>query len=50
MIVFFKGATAYEFQIGRLVIMVTHLRGAYWKWKFWRRLRIELAPKEEGAD
>lgn len=34
----FKGATAYEWQIGRLYGRITHLRGDYWKYRPWRRL------------
>lgn len=29
-LVFFRGATAYEAQIGRLWVRVTHLRGGGW--------------------
>lgn len=35
--VFFRGATAYEMQIGRVWSRCTHLSGAYWKRKPWRR-------------
>jgi hypothetical protein len=34
----FKGATAYECQVGRLYGRITHLKGAYWAWKPWRRI------------
>lgn len=34
----FRGATAWEFQIGRLYGGWVHLKGGYWSgWKFWRR-------------
>jgi hypothetical protein len=37
MIIFFKGFTAYELQIGKAWVRVCHLRGRYWAWKPWRR-------------
>lgn len=39
---FCRGATAYEFQWGRLVVRICHLRGAYWAWKPWRRVQIKI--------
>ncbi|TCU34088.1 hypothetical protein [Rhizobium azibense] len=36
-IIWFRGATAYEFQIGPFWMMWCHLKGNYWKWKPWRR-------------
>lgn len=32
-----RGATAYEWQIGKLYGRICFLRGPYWKWKPWRR-------------
>jgi hypothetical protein len=43
--IWLRGATAYEFQFGRLVIRLTHLRGAHWRFKPWRRVSIKLWPK-----
>jgi hypothetical protein len=43
-----KGITAYEYQIGRLVIRIVHLRGAHWAWRPWRRVSIRLWPKEDA--
>lgn len=43
-IIAFKGATAYEFQIGRLVIKLVHLSSPF---PWWRRLSIWIAPKED---
>lgn len=37
---FGKGATAWEFQVSRLQINITHLRGDHWRWKPWRRVRV----------
>lgn len=36
-IIFFRGATAYEMQIWRVWARWTHLSGAYWNRKPWRR-------------
>lgn len=35
-----KGATAYEFEGLGLYLRITHLEGAYWKYKPWRRFSI----------
>ena len=44
-----KGATAYEYQVGRLVLRVVHLRGGYWNsWKLWRRVSLTWWPKESA--
>jgi hypothetical protein len=36
----FRGATAYECQVWRVYIRVTHLRGAYWRYRPWRRVEF----------
>ena len=36
--VYFKGATAYELQIGRLYVKVVHLMGGGWKWHSTNRI------------
>lgn len=41
-----RGATAYEWQWGRVHFRIVHLRGGYWNWKFWRRFRISLTNKD----
>jgi hypothetical protein len=38
--IFFKGATAYEWQIWRLYGGWIHLQGAYWRGKPWRRFYV----------
>ena len=35
-----RGATAYEFQAWRFMLRITHLSGAYWRWKPWRRVSV----------
>lgn len=43
-----KGATAYEFQWGRVCFRFCHLMGGHWKWyTFWPRIKIWVAPKED---
>ncbi len=44
--IWFKGATAYEFQIGRAMLRICHLRGDYWAWKPWRRFAFRIVDKE----
>ncbi len=38
--IWLKGATMYEFQIGRLCVTWCHLDGDHWRWRPWRRLNI----------
>lgn len=45
-LVFMRGATAYEFQVGRVVLRWCHLSGEHWRWKPWRRVTVQLEPKE----
>lgn len=40
-LVAFRGATAYELQVGRFIVRVCHLSGAYWRWRPWRRFKLE---------
>lgn len=42
---FTKGSTAYEAQLGRLVIRICHLHGDYWRFKPWRRISVRIWPK-----
>lgn len=46
----FKGATAYEWQIGPMYGRITHLRGDHWKWKPWRRFAIRWDDNWQPAD
>jgi hypothetical protein len=41
-----KGATAYEVQIGAYYVRITHLKGAYWRFRPWRRISFH---KEQGG-
>ncbi|QIG67830.1 hypothetical protein EVC29_031 [Rhizobium phage RHph_Y52] len=41
-LVYFKGMTAYELQIGPVWVTWCHLTGDYWRWKPWRRFRAGL--------
>lgn len=41
-----RGATAYEYQIGRFGVRFVHLRGGYWRWKPWRRVSFQYFGKE----
>ncbi|QXO06579.1 hypothetical protein PHAGE_BARTON_52 [Acinetobacter phage Barton] len=36
-----KGATAYEWDVLGHHIRVCHLKGEYWAWKPWRRVKIK---------
>lgn len=38
-LIFFRGATAYEWQIGKLYGRIVHLTGGRWNsWKVWKRI------------
>ena len=39
-VIFMKGATAYELQIGRYWLAICHLKGEYWAWRPWRRISL----------
>lgn len=39
------GATAWEWQWGRVCMRIVHLRGAYWRWRPWRRVRLWVADE-----
>jgi hypothetical protein len=41
-----KGATSWEFQVWAFSVRVCHLRGDYWRWKPWRRIRFQYWSKE----
>jgi hypothetical protein len=43
--IWLKGATAYEFQVGRLSLRVCHLDGKHWVWKPWRRVSYNIEGK-----
>lgn len=38
---FGKGATSYELQVGKYYVHICHLKGAYWKFKPWRRVSLQ---------
>ena len=40
--IWMKGATAYELQIGCVWFRWIHLSGTYWKNKPWRRFSVEV--------
>jgi hypothetical protein len=45
----FKGATMYEWQIGRLYGGWCHLSGDYWNGKPWRRLSFGWEERKDEA-
>lgn len=39
--IYLKGATAYEYQIGKWYLRIVYLSGGYYTWwAFWRRFSI----------
>jgi len=40
--IYLKGATAYEFQLGRVYVQVCHLSGEHWRFKPWRRVSFHI--------
>lgn len=40
MMIAFKGATAYEIQIGSLWFKWCYLKGNHWKFRPWRRIKF----------
>lgn len=38
----YKGATAWEGQLGPIWFRVVHLNGKYWRWKPWRRFSVGI--------
>lgn len=45
----FRGATAYEWQVGRLYGGITHLRGEHWAWRPWRRFYVRWDSTQAPA-
>jgi hypothetical protein len=41
-----RGATAYEFQVWRVLLRIVHLSGAYWRWRPWRRVSVTYHPED----
>ena len=48
--VYLRGATAYELQIGRLVIRVCHLQGKRWRFRPWRRINVEIVKPDADSE
>lgn len=42
---YMKGATAYEFQIWKVVFRWCYLKGKYWRFKPWNRISIKYYPE-----
>lgn len=49
-LIYFRGATAYEMQVWRIWFRWTHLRGAYWRGRPWRRLQAGWDAERPALD
>ena len=47
---YMKAATGWEAQLGRLVLRVCTLRGAYWRYRPWRRVSVSITACSDLYD